>query len=437
MLSDRSAARRRLESLGPERMRPGLERIQALLARLGDPHLACPSAIVAGTNGKGSTVAMLGAIGRAAGIRVGCYTSPHLTALEERFHVGGHPISREGLDRHLEGVLAAADALVGEGALATLPSYFEILTAVAFRYFAEARVDLAVLEVGLGGRLDATNVTSPRVAVITTIDVDHADWLGDDIAQIAQEKFAVVPVGGMAVVAPQVPVVAARIRQLAAERHATLLVADSYPVVIRGHDERLRFTFDLDGRLRDYRGMVLRLPGRHQVDNARCAILATEALDRRRLRIPPEAAWDGLRGAYLPGRCHWVEGSPALLLDGAHNPSAARRLAEYLQGLREQRAFRRLHLLIGVLADKDVAGVARHLFPLFDSVVTTRPPSGRAADPKAVLRAAPAPAGAAAIAEPEAALARVLETAGPGDLVCITGSLYLLGRLRPLVEPLG
>lgn len=436
MLSGGSAVRRRLESLGPERMKPGLERIRVLLARLGDPHLACPSAIVAGTNGKGSTVAMLGAIARAAGLRAGCYTSPHMTALEERFHVDGHPISREGLDRHLAGVLAVADALVAEGALVALPSYFELLTAVAFRYFADARVDLAVLEVGLGGRLDATNVTSPRVSVVTTIDVDHADWLGDDIVQIAQEKFAVVPVGGMAVVAPQVPAVAERIRRLAAERNATLLEAESYPVVIRGHDDRLRFTFDLDGRLRDYRGMVLGLPGRHQVDNARCAILATEALDRRRMRIPPEAVWDGLRRAYLPGRCHWVEGSPALLLDGAHNPAAALRLAEYLQGLREHGGFRRLHLLIGVLADKDIAGVARHLFPLADSLVATRPPSGRAADPEAVLRAAPAPEGAAAIAEPEAALARVLETAGPDDLVCITGSLYLLGRLRPLLEPL-
>lgn len=431
------SAWQRLDALGAERITPGLDRIRLLLQRLGAPQLAYPSAIVAGTNGKGSTVAMLGAIGRTAGIRVGCYTSPHLSELEERFHVDGHPISHEGLERHLEAVLTCADALVAEKALADLPSYFEILTAVAFRYFAEARIDLAVLEVGLGGRLDATNVTSPRVAVITPIHRDHAEWLGDDLSGIAEEKFAVVPTGGVAIVAPQVPEVLEHIRALATARNATLLEASRYPLEIRGRDERLRFSFDLDGRLRHYRGMEVGLPGRHQVENARCAILAAEALDRRRMRIASDAIWAGLRQTRLPGRCHWIEGRPVVLLDGAHNPAAAAELAAYLTALRQEGRCARLHLLVGILRDKDVAGIVGHLFPIADSVVVTRPPSPRAAEPERVLAAGTPPERAECISEPASALARVLELAEPDDLVCVTGSLYLLGHLRPLVEPLG
>lgn len=426
---------RRLESLGPEKITPGLDRIRALLERLGEPHLAYPTAIVAGTNGKGSTVAMLGAIGRAAGIRVGCYTSPHVSGVEERFQVDGQPISTEGLERHLEAVLAVADRLRQDGSIAE-PSYFEVLTAAAFRYFAEARVDLAVLEVGLGGRLDATNVTSPRVAVITPIDRDHADWLGDDVGHIAAEKFAVVPPGGIAIVAPQQPEVTERIRSLARSRNATLLEAESYPLQLGAADSRLRFTFDLDGRLRNYRGMQMGLPGRHQVENARCAILAAEALDRRRMRIPSDTVWAGLRQARIVGRCHWIDGRPPVLLDAAHNPAAADRLAAYLDGLREKGSYRRLHLLIGMLEDKDLAGVTSALFPRAESIVATRPRAGRAAEPEAVLGAGGSPPAGEAIREPAAALARLLELAGDEDLICITGSLYLLGELRPLVEPL-
>ena len=276
--------RERLEQLGPESVRPGLGRIRALLQQLGNPHLAYPTAIVAGTNGKGSTVAMLAAIARAAGLRVGAYTSPHLVDLEERFTIDGHPISRTGLESHLDAVLTAAHVMLDSGLLHEHPSHFETLTAVAFRYFAEARADVVVLEVGLGGRLDATNVTAPRVAVITPISVDHADWLGDDIRQIAAEKFAVVPPGGLAVVAPQQPEVMEVIRDLARQRAATLLDSTAYPVS-RSEDGK---TFGLLGRLRSYGGLELPVAGRHQLDNARCvarvtghALIVERANDRR------------------------------------------------------------------------------------------------------------------------------------------------------------
>jgi dihydrofolate synthase/folylpolyglutamate synthase len=425
----------RLEGLSPDRITPGLGRIRALLARLGDPQHAFPTAIVAGSNGKGSSVAMLARIARAAGIRTGCYTSPHLVRLQERFQVDGHPISREGLEAHLDAVLAAADALVTAGEVDHHPSYFEILTAVAFRYFAEARVELAVLEVGLGGRLDATNVTTPRVAIITPISLEHTDWLGHDIRRIAEEKFAVVPRSGIAVVAPQQAAVMEVIRRRAQDRRITLLEADTYPLSFRDTDERLRYAFDLDGRLRHYRGLQLSLPGRHQVENARAVILAAEALDRRRMRIASDAIWAGLRSTVLPGRCDWIDGEPPVLLDAAHNPAAAEQLASYLAALREAGAFERLHMVLGALRDKDLPGIAVTLFPQADSLFATVPPSSRAASAEELLGAGTPPARAEAISSPEAALARALEVSGPNDLICVTGSLYLLGRLRPLLDP--
>ena len=245
---------------------------------------------------------------------MGVYSSPHLHDLDERFQIDGHPISQSSLEAHLGAVFAAVDELVDSGRMEQSPSYFEILTAVAFRYFAEARVDFAVLEVGLGGRLDATNVTKPRVAVITPIALDHTDWLGDDIAQIAEEKFAVAPHGGVAVVAPQPPAVTEVIERRAQEREITLLRATDFPVEVRNVDSRLRHTFDLAARMRSYSGLQLELAGSHQVENARCAVLAAEALDRRRLRINSDAIWAGLRRAWIAGRCEWFEGSPPILL---------------------------------------------------------------------------------------------------------------------------
>lgn len=416
-------------------VRPGLGRIRALLEQMGSPQLAYPTAIVAGTNGKGSTVAMLAAIARAAGLRVGAYTSPHLVDLEERFTVDGHPISRTGLEAHLDAVLTAAHVMVDSGLLDEHPSYFETLTAVAFRYFAEARADVVVLEVGLGGRLDATNVTAPRVAIITPISLEHTDWLGNDVQTIAGEKFAVVPPGGVAVVAPQEPTVMERIQELACERGITVIDSKQYPLSERGDDS----TVDLVGRVRNYGGLEIPLSGRHQLDNARCAVLAAEALDRRRLRIGSDAIWAGLRSVSLPGRCEWIDGKPAALLDGAHNPGAATALARHLEILRAHDRFDRLHLVIGVLQDKDGEGIINEVFPLADTVTATRVPSARSAAPDELLALAPTVEGQRrqTVDNAEAALAAAYDLAGENDLICLTGSLYLLGHLRPLLHPRG
>ncbi len=432
-MADGSSIRQRLESINAGQINPGLDRIRKLLEALGNPQLAYPTAIIGGTNGKGSVAAMLTAIGRAAGHRIGLYTSPHLTAVEERFQVDGTPISASGLDAQLGVVFAAVDKLVASKRLDSPPSYFEILTAVAFRYFAEARVELAVLEVGLGGRWDATNVTRPRVAVISSVAIDHQEYLGEDVRVIAAEKAAVIPPGGMAVTAPQGPAILEVIRRQAESVGATLWETESFPAVVRRTDAHLRYTIDCVGRLRDYVGLEVSLPGAHQVENAQCAILAAEALDRRRLRISSDAIWAGLRSTRWPGRCEWLEENPPILLDAAHNPAAAQALASYLWELRRRKAFDRLHLVFSTLADKDTEGIAKALYPLADHIVATRAPTERATAAQDLLAIGTSPSQRRAVDDPAEALAAARDAAAPEDLICVCGSTYLIGAVRPLL----
>lgn len=430
---DGSSIRGRLQSIDASHITPGLDRVDVLLGALGNPHLSYPTAIIGGTNGKGSIAAMLSAIGVAAGHRVGLYTSPHLQTVEERFRIDRERISAAGLEAQLGVVFGAIDKLVADGRLDQEPSYFEILTTVAFRYFAEAQVELAILEVGLGGRWDATNVTRPRVAVIAPIALDHQEYLGDDLLTIAAEKAAIIPPGGMAVTAAQAPGVLEVIRRHAESVGATLWESASFPTVVRRTDDRLRHTIDSVGRLRDYVGLEIALPGAHQVENAQCALLAAEALDRRRLRISSDAIWAGLRSARWPGRCEWLEESPPVVLDAAHNPAAAQALAAYLRELRRRKAFDRLHLVLGTLADKDSEGIAAALYPLADHLIATRPPSERATPIEQLMALGTTPTLRHAIADPAEALAEARRAAAPEDLICVCGSIYLVGALRPLL----
>jgi len=423
-----SSIRQRLESIDSRQVNPGLDRIHKLLEALGNPQLDYPTSIIGGTNGKGSVAAMLTAMGRAAGHRIGLYTSPHLTAVEERFQVNETPISVSGLDSQLEFVFAAADKY-----LDSLPSYFEILTAAAFRYFAEAQVDLAVLEVGLGGRWDATNVTQPKVAVISSVAIDHQEYLGNAVEMIAAEKAAIIPSGGIAVTAPQKPSVLEVIRQQAVSVEATLWETESFPLMVQRTDARLCHTIDFTGQLRGYVGLEVSLPGRHQVENAQCAILAAEALDRRRLRIGSDAIWAGLRNTRWPGRCEWLEESPPIILDAGHNPEAAQALARYLSELRHRKIFNRLHLVLSTLADKDTEGIVQALYPLADYLVATRAPSERATAAHELLAIGAPPSKSQVVDDPREALAAARASAAPEDLICVCGSTYLVGSLRPLL----
>ena len=382
-------------------MKFGLETTRALAAEMGHPERAYPTLLVAGTNGKGSVVAYLDAALRASGLRVGRYTSPHLVRINERIVVGGREIADAALDRAILRVRAAAERLVRRRVLRTHPTYFEGLTLAAFEYFRAARVDVAVLEVGLGGRLDATNVSEPLCSAIVSIGRDHEQYLGTTLASIAREKAGVLRSGRPAVIGA-LPAAARRAVEKVARRVGARLVDAS------------RVRRSLPPGL---------LPGDHQRQNARVALGVLEEARRAGLAVDLRRVPRAFASVRWPGRLQWVEGArPPLLLDGAHNPDGARALARFL---RTRRPF---VLVFGVMADKAVAAMARVLFPPAHAVVLTRAPGSRAATPEAIARSAGLPATRARL---ERSVPRALRLASrltpPGGIVVVAGSLYLVG----------
>jgi dihydrofolate synthase/folylpolyglutamate synthase len=400
---------RYLYSLGNEVLtaKLGLDRIGTLLEALGNPHHACRWIHVAGTNGKGSTCAMIEAGLRASGVRTGLYISPHLEEPTERIQIAGHPVSQAQFADAFERVHETAQRMAASGALDMHPTYFETVTAMAFVLFAAEKVQTAVLEVGLGGRLDATNVVTPELCVITPIDFDHQVFLGDTIEQIAAEKAGILK--------PDVPAVFAEQRP-EAER------------VLRAY-ARGPYTFSRDWAITDLamdargsrfrlRGVPIRCPlaGEHQVENARVA-----AIGLTELGVSP----DGIATTQWPGRLELVSEHPEILIDGAHNPAGVRALVNYIR--RFYLGPRRIWIVYGALRDKAVAEMASMLFPLADRLILTAPSNARAMPPEDI--AAPAARITHSIAEAIA----LLSEAGPGDVIFITGSLYLAGEARALL----
>ncbi len=384
-----------------------LANVSRLLVELGSPHEAWQSVLVAGTNGKGSVAAMIESVLRHAGYRTGLYTSPHLARINERIRVAGEEIADRDFADLTTFVMQAVERLLARGALPGHPSFFECLTAIAFEHFRRAGCRIAALEVGMGGRLDATNVVRPLVSVITRIDFDHEAWLGNTIEQIAFEKAGILKEGGVAVSVPQRPEAQAVISRVARERNCALRIADVLPAT---------------------RHIALR--GRHQRENAAAAVAAVEELRRLGLTVPAEAVTEGLAAVKWPGRLEWREGRPALLLDGAHNPAGAQALRAYIE---ESLDGRRLVLLFGALADKAIAEMADLLFPLADAVVLTRPNQKRAATPQAIAEMAghlnPC---VTERDDPREALRAARGLAGPDGVVLVAGSLYLVGEVRQM-----
>ena len=353
----------------------GLTTTRRLLRHLGDPQRRYPVLLVAGTNGKGSVVAYVDAALRAAGLRVGRYTSPHLVRLNERIAVGGRLITDAALARAISRVRAAAEALVRAGRIPAHPTHFEVLTVAALDHFARARVDVAVMEVGMGARLDATNVTLPLASAIVTIARDHEAWLGQDLRHIAREKAGVLRRGRPTVLGRLPPAARAEIEAAARARRARLHES-AREVSLRARGGRLEVTTPR-GR---YTGLRA-LPGAHQRANLAVALRLLEEARAAGLEFDLPAAARGLSGARWPGRLQWVPGRPPLLLDGAHNPAAARALARYLDTLD-----RPVTLVFGAMKDKRVAAMARTLFPRARRVVLTSVGGPRAARPEDLVR---------------------------------------------------
>ncbi|MDT5062655.1 MAG: dihydrofolate synthase / folylpolyglutamate synthase [Acidobacteriota bacterium] len=424
-------ALRYLSSLGHETLtiKLGLTNTERLLDALGNPQRSFPSVQIAGTNGKGSTAVMLEAVARAAGIKTGLYTSPHLVHVTERIRINKQEISREDFARLTQRVRASAQGLLDEGRLETLPTFFEHLTAIALLAFSEMSVQLAILETGLGGRLDATTVAQAEIVALTPIALDHQEYLGETLGEIAAEKAAIIRPGVSAVVAPQSPEALDRILKRCAECGvAPRLHACEVKVLGADKGGHVRATFQTaEG---SYENVLLGLRGRHQTTNAALAIALAETLRARGFSIPPQAIIAGLETSAHPGRLELRdEQQPAILFDGAHNVAGARALRDFLDEFIEAP----ITLLFGAMRDKDLAGIAATLFPIAQHLVLTEPSNPRAATLETLARLVPHGFDSSRIwLAPSAheALSAARAQTPPGGIICVTGSLYLIGEVK-------
>lgn len=398
----------------------GLDNVRAILAALGNPERAYRSIHIGGTNGKGSVAAMVERGLRAAGQHTGRYTSPHLDRIEERVALGGRTIDRETFAAVTSDVLDVVDGLRAGGTLAAPPTFFEVSTAVAFEIFKRAAVDVAVVEVGLGGRYDATNVLTPTIAAITTIALDHERHLGHTLEQIAFEKAGIAKRGVPLVIGRLPGEAAARISKVAREVEAPLFDAHAT-------------TTD-----RKYPPLQLALAGRHQLENAAVAVAILERWSHLVSHVSTEAIVTGLTDCEWPARLEWLRLPPhgELLLDAAHNPSGAAALASYLQDTGNKP----LPIVFAAMADKDLKNMIAPLLPVASGFIATTVPNARARQADQLAEEIRALAGAIpveAVAPPEAAVGRALDQRAHGSpdagglrraVAC--GSIYMIGPLR-------
>lgn len=419
-----------LISLGHETlaMKLGLKNTELLLAALGNPQHSFASVQIAGTNGKGSTAAMLDSICRQAGIRAGLFTSPHLISITERIRIAGADISTHEFARFATKVKDAAERLVEQGTLQTLPTFFEHVTAIALLAFKEAGIELAILETGLGGRLDATTVAGASVVAITPIAFDHQDYLGATLGEIAAEKAAIIRPGAAAVIAPQEPEAFEVIQRRLTECQVQAL-RDDYEVSIADATADGRFIFTFQTRDELYQSVKTGLRGRHQITNAATAIRIAEALNHQGWKIPATAIIVGIERAEHAGRLELAE---RYLLDGAHNPSAAQTLLSYLNEFVKVP----LTLVFGAMRDKNLEEMAAILFPAATQIVLTQPDNPRSASAEELQEIAAA-MGALDVFVTHSvheALTKANEVTSAEGLICITGSLYLLGEAKSILK---
>jgi dihydrofolate synthase / folylpolyglutamate synthase len=408
----------------------GLENISTLAAALGNPHLAIPCVHIAGTNGKGSTAAMLESIVRTAGLRTGLYTSPHLENINERMRINGENISDEDFAAAWNTVHATIESLLAAGKVAAHPTFFECVTAMSFVAFQSQAVEFAIYEVGLGGRFDATNIVQPEVAVITPIDFDHENFLGHSIELIANEKAGIIKRDALVVSASQRLEARSVIREQCSKMNARLIETDSA--------FSLRDQQDQDGHCRvtavatdPGRPLMIHLepslPGEFQIRNALTAATTASLLAPNGRAINSDAIERGIASARWPGRLERLVERPALYVDGTHNPSGARELLKFWD---QNFADRKIFLVYGAMRDKSVDEIAGLLFPRADAVILTEPRQPRAISAPLLKEMVGHHAKKVEIiVDPAVALERALALALRDDAVFATGSLYLVGDL--------
>ena len=411
-------------------MKFGLDNISKLLSAAGNPHDSFRAVHVAGTNGKGSTSAMTESILRTGGVRTGLFTSPHLVSFTERIRINGEEIAEDDVIALAEEVRAFAEKIDDFS-----PTFFEVVTAMAFLHFRRKKVDWAVVETGLGGRLDATNIVRPEVSVITSIGFDHREFLGRTLREIAGEKAGIIKKHVPVVSSAQSPEVAEVLARKAEETGSAFF---AYPGDFSS--ETVSETpggvcFDYHGRT-DYRGLALPLAGGYQAVNASAAVKTIEVVSEKYADLRCDVR-KGLAQVRWPGRLELIRKDPPVLIDGAHNPDAARSLSLYLEKLRASR-YRRIVLIAGIMGDKDIKGILGPLLPQASETIFTAPSYGRAAA-AGVLAAHASSLGYSSRETRTVAEAITLaeDLYLPGDIIVVTGSFYTIGEAREILGPPG
>ncbi|MBW2648295.1 MAG: bifunctional folylpolyglutamate synthase/dihydrofolate synthase [Deltaproteobacteria bacterium] len=404
-----------LEGLKQKGINLGLGPISRLLDRLGNPQNKYKTVLVGGTNGKGSTAAILSSILASEGMKVGLYTSPHLCDFRERIRINGCMIPEDTLCALIDKVQEEIREDV---------TYFEFATALAFLYFSLCEVDMAIVEVGMGGRLDATNLAYPEVSIITNISMEHQKYLGNNLKSITGEKGGIIKKGGVCVTAARGRKVRDTLEEICRQRKAVLYRT--------GRDIRIRRSgkgsFSYYGINKLYSGLSLSLAGRHQIENAALALAAIEVLTAKGVSVSDTSVVEGLRDVRWEGRLELVSRNPGIVVDGAHNPAG---ISSLCNALMTDFSYRRLIVMFGVLRDKDYAGMLKKLLPLVDKLVLTKPKVERAACTEDLLSVASLHHGHIEVVDDSVeALARARFLAGTDDLVCVTGSLYLVGEIK-------
>ncbi|MFH1835462.1 MAG: folylpolyglutamate synthase/dihydrofolate synthase family protein [Methanobacteriota archaeon] len=403
-----------------------LSHIEHLLNLLGNPQEKFDSILVAGTNGKGSVCAMIQSVLSEVGYSTGLYTSPHLTEFTERIKVGTDEISQDDIVRHLIEIMPYIDSMRSDSQLGE-PSFFEVVTAMAFTYFAEEKVDYAVVEVGLGGRLDATNTLKPKVSVITNAQMDHAEILGDSIKKIAQEKAGIIK--------KNTPLVTAETNPKALKVIKAACSKTSSPLYVIGKDVTFKKTgttnqgqlFDLNG-LRKYKDLINPFLGRHQLTNAATAVTALDILQTFGVSIPQEKVRSGIEKTVWPGRFEKIGGKPTIILDCAHNPKGAETLAETLTELygRKKGVF-----ALGISKYKDLDGIIEKIAPKMKACVTARSTHPQAADPEKLCEIISKHNITCTQAESvQDAIEKSRKLAGKDDYIVFSGSIFFIGDVK-------
>ena len=439
-----------IHSIGRFGVKPGLERITALLEHLGNPHHKLSFVHIGGTNGKGSTAAILSSILEASGYQVGLYTSPYLEAFNNRIAINGEDISQEKLVEHVKRVKPVVEKVAAVPDLGH-PTEFEVVTALALDYYASLKPDLVILEVGLGGRLDATNIVTPLASVITNVSLDHTSVLGDTVEEVTFEKAGIIKDKVPVLTTASDPVVQNLLKETASQKQSPFYqVVNSYSSE-ENYEKNLTFSqgiikfrqkeilaggqrFDYSGLNATYNDLFLSLIGSYQVANAALALAIVEVLNFEGFHLNEDSVRYGLTRVSWPGRMEVMQESPLLVLDGAHNPAAIQELS---RAIKDFFKYERLVLVMGIMEDKDVKGVMGNIIHQADLLILTRPELPRAADPH-VLRDKLVEEGnmphILVELDIKQALGLALSSANEDDLVLVTGSFFTISDARDIYE---